>query len=252
MFLRTVVTLPLLIYGEVNQDRLHLLGEDVENRKLRQRLIAEIEEVSKFNPSAFPYKKSKEWLLNSERKRLMKKEYQEWNCHPGKGLALPIIQIPLWIASSIALRNMSGQFVIDGANLSPTRPDLADESFLWMSDLTLPDTSFAIPFLVGLTFLVLTEINVYKQFSGQPMGRRGKFLTNLLRGVSIFVMPTFAYLVPATLSLYWLSSGLIGLIHNIIVMTPSVRRKFGITLRASPHDKPGKTIWRGFKGYWKL
>jgi len=252
IFLRTAVTLPLLIYGEINQDRLERLRQDVEDRGLRKQLTAEVHHLAKIHTAALPDKKAIERFLNLERKVLMRKEYQKWNCHPGKMFALPVVQIPLWFASSIALRNMCGEYVIEGEKMSPTRPDLADEPFLWIADLTLPDASLAISFLIGLTFLVLTEINVYKQFNGQPMGRRGMIITNLLRGVSVIVMPTFAYLVPATVSLYWLSSGVIGLTHNIVAMMPTVRRFFGITLRASPYDTPGRTIWRGFKGYWKL
>lgn len=252
VLLRSVVTLPLLLYGEVNQDRLELLRQEVENDGKRSRMMAEIEHISRLNPSALPDKRSKEKFLNIQRKEFMRKQYQELNCHPAKMMALPVIQIPLWFASSIATRNMSGEYFIDGAKMLPTRPDLADGTFLWISNLTLPDTSFLIPFFVGLTFLALTEINVYKQFSGQPLKGRGRIITNIMRGVSVFVMPTFAYLVPASVSLYWLSSGVIGLTHNVIAMTPAVRRYLGITLRASPYDTPGRTIWRGFKSYWKI
>lgn len=43
--------------------------------------------------------------------RLQAKEiYVRENCHPAKGSVLLLVQLPLWITMSLALRNMSGAF----------------------------------------------------------------------------------------------------------------------------------------------
>lgn len=255
VFLRSIVTLPLLIYGEICQDRLLLLLDDpVLEKQVKKQVMFEIQQTLRQNPSFVPPEGWMNRRLNfgPEKRRAMKEQYVKNNCHPIKKLALPLIQIPLWFASSIALRNICGAYGIDGAMMLPTRPDMAHEPFLWLSDLTLSDSTFVIPFFVGLTYLILIEFNLYKMYNGEPVGKRARIVLTMLRGHSIFIMPYFAYILPTTVSLYWLSSGAIGLIHNIIIMTPAVRRSFGITLRASPDDAPGKTIWRGFKGHWKI
>jgi len=250
--LRSVVTFPLLVLGEVNQDRLAKLQFDIVADGVKLKLMKQIEELARHAPGLLKTKEAKEALLNAERKKLMQREYGKRNCHPLKNLALPLVQIPLWFSASIALRNMSGSYVVEGAQIVPTCPDMLGEAFLWIPDLCAADSTGALSVLLGLTYLTLVEINIYKQFNGEPLKRRARIVTNLLRGVSVVVMPTFAFIVPTTVSLYWLTSAFVGLTHNVIVMSPALRRSIGITLRASPDDAPAGTIWAGFRGYWKL
>ena len=255
--LRTVVTFPLQVVGEINQDRLETLYDDIEKSGIKRRMIREIEEKATKKGSAevrkkLATKKAKEALLNSQRRKMMKKFYVERNCHPGKKFAQVVIQIPLWFVSSIALRNMTGFYFVDGAWIQPTCPQIMGQQFLWISDLGLPDASGLTSLFLGLTYLTLIEINVYKEYKGVPMPRRGRILVNVFRLFGLVVMPGFGAVVPAAVSVYWLASGLAGLAHNIVMMTPSVRRAFGIISRASPYDEPFKDIWAGFKSYWKI
>ena len=180
------------------------------------------------------------------------------NCHPMKNLALPIVQIPLWISCSIALRNASGAYSIDGVSIPPTIAGLDSESFAWIPNLLLPDSSGALSILVGLTYLTMNEINAYKAYGGEPKLREGRSLrafsvvVNCHRGFSVIVVPMIAYQVPSTVALYWLTSGLVGHLHNFIIMSPKFRRKCGIILGASPYDTPYRNIVHGFKSHWKL
>ena len=251
LILRSVVTFPCMILSELNQDRMVMLYQEHASGRLKDRLIKEIEEMAFHAPNIYDTKKKKEKVLNDARRQIMREEYKERNCHPWKGFALPIVQIPLFFVSSIALRNMSGSYVVDGARIPPTCVEMSGESFLWIPDLCMPDGSGVISVMLFIAYVTLVEVNLYKSYDGQPMGRRGKILTYFLRGFTL-VLPAFALAVPSTVSLYWLTSALVGLTHNILVMSPSLRRSVGITLRASPYDTPARTIWAGFKSYWKI
>lgn len=250
LLIRSLITFPLLIANDTNQVKLAKLYSEMESHKIRMRLTHEIEELLKRgNVILTPEQKAE--VLNRERKNFLKKQYAEKNCHPGKRFVLPFIQIPLWFACSIALRNMCGAFEVDGVAVPPTYPELTSEPFLWMSDLTSPDTSLTISLLLALSYLVLIEMNVYKNFQGEKMGKIGLVVTNLMRVVGIVVLPCFAYFVPATVSVYWLTSALSGLSHNLILMSPKVRRRFGLAL-TSESRHPYKDIVVNFRRYWKV
>ena len=84
--------------------------------------------------------------------------YSQEGCHPYKMAVLPWVQLPLWIALSLALRNMTGYF----PGLTP--PPGAAESFavegiLWFQDLTLPDPYSVLPIVLAITNLLNIEVN---------------------------------------------------------------------------------------------
>lgn len=53
--------------------------------------------------------------------RLVRETYIKYNCHPGKNMILPWMQIPIWVSMSMALRNMSGSLGhnMPGFNINP-------------------------------------------------------------------------------------------------------------------------------------
>lgn len=69
--------------------------------------------------------------------------------------------MPLWIALSFALRDMTGVF----PNKLPLNPEatasLASEGVLWFQDLTLPDPYFILPVVLALTNFLNIEVYIY-------------------------------------------------------------------------------------------
>jgi len=253
--LRSSVTFPLLVFSEINNDRLKVLLLDIEKSGVKDKMRSEVKKVLKWlhhreNFSSESLKGVGQKLLNNNRDEYLKTEFAERNCHPFKGLVLPCVQIPLWVSCSIALRNMCGFYMVEGDSIVPTCPELINESFLWIPSLLEP--SLTIGLLCGLLYFVLVEINIYKEFTGKPMPKRGRLFTNFLRVYSLGVVPYFSTIVPSALTLYWASSAAIGLIHNLLLMSPYVRRLLGITSGTSPDERPFQNVIKGFKSYWKL
>lgn len=76
--------------------------------------------------------------------------FREHRCSPWRA-SLPIyLHVPLWINLSLALRNLCQD---------PTlQLSLASEGLLWIPDLTLSDSTLALPILLGLSNLVAIEV----------------------------------------------------------------------------------------------
>lgn len=71
----------------------------------------------------------------------------------------------------------------------------------------------------------------------RPPTRYHKVITNIFRGVSLFMIPV-ACSVPSALTVYWVSSSAYGLIQNLILVSPKVKRALGIPKTSMEVDKP--------------
>ena len=72
-------------------------------------------------------------------------------------------QVPVWITISVGLRNLSigGGRLLDDAAVAEAQARLAQlssQGFGWVQDLTLPDTYYVLPVLVGTMFLLNFEM----------------------------------------------------------------------------------------------
>ena len=78
-----------------------------------------------------------------------------------------IVQIPLFIAASLALRSMTGWPGWFDIGLGvPVEPLLHTEGFVPINDLTRPDVTYVLPVLVGL--FNIANVQVYYSPSAQP------------------------------------------------------------------------------------
>ena len=84
--------------------------------------------------------------------------FSQEGCSPYKVAILPWVQLPLWIALSFALRDMTGVF----PNKVPLNPEatvsFASEGALWFTDLTLPDPYFILPVVLALSNFINIEV----------------------------------------------------------------------------------------------
>ncbi|CAG9786809.1 unnamed protein product [Diatraea saccharalis] len=175
-------------------------------------------------------------------KRSIKKQWQNLivrdNCHPFKASLLIWFQIPIWVCMSFALRNLVYMQSGDPAALV-TFMELSVGGIGWIPNLTEPDHSWILPVAFGLTNLTIIEIQRMSKLR-EPSKIYNVF-TNIFRGFSIMMIPVAAS-VPSCMCLYWITSSGVGLIHNLILISPTVRRKLKIPEAPSELDNPYKHI----------
>lgn len=215
---RSTVTLPLAAYQTVVLHRVASLQKEIS--ELAQRLSYEVSVRAKQmswseRTCRFQFKKNM--------KRIVSELYVRDNCHPFKASILVLVQIPVWISLSWALRDLS-------LDSSAVYSALTAGGALWFKDLTVPDSTWIIPVSLGLTNLLLVELASLQQ---KPVsGRFQKVLLHFFRGVSLVMIPVSAY-VPTCMSLYWLSSSLVGLGHNMILRSNKVHTFLRLPIKSS-------------------
>lgn len=80
----------------------------------------------------------------------------------------------------------------------------------------------------------------------QANGKLQKYGQYFFRTVSILMIPIAAF-VPSGLALYWVSSSTFGLLQNLIILSPKVRRMARIPKVNSEHDKPYRHLFDKIK-----
>ncbi|KAJ0023984.1 hypothetical protein NQD34_003883 [Periophthalmus magnuspinnatus] len=206
---RSTVTLPLAAYQTVILHRVEALQKEISELSLRLRYEVSVKakEVGwSLDTCRFQFKKNM--------KRIVSELYVRDNCHPFKASILVLVQVPVWISLSLALRDLS-------LDSSAVYSALAAGGALWFKDLTVPDSTWIIPVSLGLTNLLLVELASLQQ---RPVsGRFQRIVLHSFRAVSLLMIPVSAY-VPTCMSLYWLCSSAVGLGHNMILRSPKVHR----------------------------
>ncbi|XP_017587519.1 cytochrome c oxidase assembly protein COX18, mitochondrial [Corvus cornix cornix] len=167
-------------------------------------------------------------------RRIVTELYVRDNCHPFKATLLLWVQIPMWVCVSLALRNCSV-----GALGSAVQEQFSSGGALWFTDLTAPDSTWILPVSLGLVNLLVVEI--FASQKNPQVSRFQKLVTNFFRVVSVVMIP-IAATVPSSMALYWLSSSLVGLSHNLLLRSPTFRRLCCIPRTKSDSDTPYRDI----------
>lgn len=216
--IRSTVTLPLAAYQSVVLHRVASLQKEIS--ELSHRLSYEVSVRAKQlgwseRTCRFQFKKNM--------RRIVSELYVRENCHPFKASALVLVQVPVWISLSLALRELS----LDSSEVYSA---LTAGGALWFKDLTVPDSTWIIPVSLGLTNLLLVELASLQQ---RPVpGRFQKLALHFFRAVSLLMIPVSAY-VPTSMSLYWLVSSLVGLGHNMILRSTTVQTLLRLPTKSS-------------------
>nr|XP_005997649.1 PREDICTED: mitochondrial inner membrane protein COX18 [Latimeria chalumnae] len=139
-------------------------------------------------------------------------------------------------------RRMMMMMIIQAFLISGAHKELAAGGMLWFPDLTLPDSTWILPVLVGVVNLLIVEIFALRKLEPSKFQ---KYVTNFIRAISLVMIP-IAATVPSSMALYWLSSSAVGLGQNLLLHSPTFRQLCRIPKAKSDSDTPYKDITAAF------
>lgn len=168
-------------------------------------------------------------LAAKERRRRRISLYRQFSCQNWKSLLLPAVQIPVFVAMTLAVRSLALydlSSITEFGNIDAGR-------FLWLQNMVEPDPIGVLPLTIGACALANVELNAsistnwYKNAppnSVQKNLTRDKIsspsaraaLVNISRAGAILFM-TMCFQAPAALQLYWLASNLVSLTQNVLL-----------------------------------
>ncbi|XP_050301264.1 cytochrome c oxidase assembly protein COX18, mitochondrial isoform X2 [Anthonomus grandis grandis] len=246
ILIRSVVTVPLAIYQQSIAARL-------ENLKLEMPDIAN--ELKKEIGIAVRLYNWDERTARINYNRSIRKQWNHLvvrdNCHPLKTTVLLWVQLPLWLCLSISYRNLVYMLPHRDLNAQLTFAELMGGGFAFIPNLTIPDASWIFPIGLGLLNLVIIELQLLSRNPDIKPSRVQKIFTNVFRVLSVCLVPIAAS-VPSCLVLYWTTSSAFGMCQNLILLSPKVKRLFGIPKTAVEVKEPYKMIVTNFKSKLKM
>ncbi|XP_063825655.1 cytochrome c oxidase assembly protein COX18, mitochondrial [Ostrinia nubilalis] len=229
ILIRSLMTLPLTVYQNyilAKVENISLELQDMVNELKKETAMAKKMYKLTDKQAVAIYKSSlkKQWVKLVERD----------NCHPFKASLIIWVQIPIWVCMSFALRNLVYMQSGDAAALV-TLMEMSAGGIGWIPNLTEPDHSWILPVALGLTNLSIIEIQRLSKL--RKPSKMYNVFTNVFRVFSIVMIPVAAS-VPSCMCLYWVTSSGVGLVQNLILISPTVRRKLGIPEAPSELEDP--------------
>lgn len=229
ILIRAFTTLPLTVYQNSILAKVENISMELNN------LVNELKRETAMAQKAY---KLTDKQTVSLYKRSLKKQWvkliERDNCHPLKATIVIWIQIPIWVCMSFGLRNLVYMQSGDAAALV-TLMEMSVGGIGWIPNLTEPDHSWILPVAFGLTNLSIIELQRISKL--RKPSKMYNIFTNVFRVFSIAMIPVAAS-VPSCMCLYWLTSSSVGLVQNLILISPAVRRKLGIPEAPSELEDP--------------
>ncbi|CAM9721199.1 unnamed protein product [Chrysoparadoxa australica] len=106
---------------------------------------------------------------------------------------------------------------------------------LWFVNLTVPDSSIALPTIA----VSMTYLGMELAFRKSPAGSTGKWIQHWVQRIVILAMPFYVQL-PQAVFMYWITSSAYGSAQSLLMASPSVRRVVGLPLLSLPPQRASK------------
>ena len=132
------------------------------------------------------------------------KIYSEYGINPLAGCLPVLIQIPIFIGLYYMLQ---------------TSCEIRFAHFMWVKDLSLPDTIESLPSIFGVPLHVLPLLNAavtFVQMHLNPSPSADKTQAMMFKLMPV-IMLVFFYTFPSGLVLYWLVQSLLGILQALII-----------------------------------
>ncbi|XP_071527952.1 cytochrome c oxidase assembly protein COX18, mitochondrial [Panulirus ornatus] len=235
VLIRGILTFPVAVYQN------HILAK-LENLKPEMdELLKDLGKETAHAAKRFGWdQRHARHMFNRSAKKLWNELIIRENCHPFKTSMLLWVQIPFWISVTMSLRNMASMMPHQDIAAQVLFMEFSTGGFGWIPNLTDVDHSLILPFAMGITNIIITEINVLNR---QKKGTKVQnIVTNVFRGISVAIIP-IAACVPSCVTLYWVTSSMCALVQNLALMHPQVRHLCGIPQSPSERERPYHHLW---------
>ena len=196
-------TLMLPVAINTMRNGVRLAHAQPEFAKLREQMMA--------NPPSTPEEQQK---FKTRQHRIMAKH----QCNPFGALMMPLIQMPVFMTMFFALRQMGDYY-----------PSMATGGTLWFNDLTVSDSTYALPIISAATFLVIIEIGADTGGAQQQQG----MMKNFMRGLAVLMVPMTSSFAQAVF-VYWTTSNFFSLGQTAILKIPGVKGMLDIPNPPAP------------------
>lgn len=158
--------------------------------------------------------------------------FKRYEVTPFAALTTPLVQAPMFIGMFFGMKKFP--------NLFPEA--LADGGLFWFTDLTVPDPTYILPVMCGLSFIATVETGKDQMIDANP--QHGPMIVNAFRAMALVMVPVITTF-PTAMLCYWVPNNFITMSQSIALRNDWVKQKFGIWDRPKP--MPGKSTDAGFQ-----
>ena len=165
----------------------------------------------------------------------MKALWKKYDVNPFRALALPAVQLPIFVSFFLAMKDMPQMY-----------PEMSTGGALWFTDLAAADQTMILPVINGLSFLAMVEMG-----SDGMAANQASTMKTVMRVVAIAMIPATMYF-NAGIFVYWGANNLFSLVQTGVMRLAPIRAALGIrkmpTPEATPEIKLANSL-RPFKAY---
>eukprot|EP00980_Cylindrotheca_fusiformis_P026543 scaffold16396_cov140-Cylindrotheca_fusiformis.AAC.4 len=162
----------------------------------------------------------------------MKALFARYDVKPFATLAAPLIQAPLFIGMFFGMKKMPDIFT----------EEMSTGGIFWFTDLTIPDPTYILPIMCGVSFL--TTIEAGKEQMIDSNAQYGPVMVNAFRAMAVVMIPVMTTF-PAAMLCYWVPNNLFTLLQSVTLRNSFVKKQLGIWDRPKPI--PGSNTDAGFQ-----
>lgn len=151
----------------------------------------------------------------------MRKLFEDNNCHPLASFVPVLIQFPVFLSFFFAIRSMTSLPV----------ESLKHGGYLWFTDLTVTDDTYALPLIASCTMALTLELGAEGMKQSKPV------LKTVMRVLPFALLPVSASF-PAGLFMYWITANVFSLSQVVILRVPALREALDIPAPKDPVITP--------------
>jgi len=168
-------------------------------------LLTAVTDAMKRDPQGNSASRKKQY---SEQSKALLKQYE---VNPFLSLAMPIIQLPIFMSAFFALKKVGEYF-----------PGAETGGISIFTDLTAADSTMIFPIVNSITFLMMIELGG----DGMAQSDQGKFKW-VMRGLAFFMTPA-TMSMPTGVFVYWTANNCMSVIQSVLFKNPAVKLALGM------------------------
>lgn len=152
--------------------------------------------------------------------------YERNGVNPMRLLALPLLQVPIFMSFFLGLRRLAEHF-----------PDAHVGGAYWFVDLGATDHTYWLPAASGLSALALVRISVPGPTAGmnEAEAAQADLMKKVLSGVTLFSLPVAASM-PSSVLMFWITNNAFSLAYTSLLQLSPTRSLLGLGPLPGPAD----------------